>query len=314
MKESTISAAVNRRFYGTSAVKRIRRTAADIQALDDALVAIVEEQKPVTVRQTFYQATVRGLVPKDEKQGYRPVQRRLVALRESGRLSYWAITDNLRQVTGYRRYGGVQEFAGEVAKLFRRDYWREADCQVEVWIEKDALASVISRVVCDEWGLDLHVARGFSSLSYLHASAEALASDGRPAFIYVLTDLDPSGIHIARDIETKLTELVSGRVALHVERLAVDPWQVTEWNLPTRPTKKSRKGRGDSRAPKYREQFGDQCVELDAIPAPTLRQLVSDAICRHADPDAIAALKRTEELERESIRNWQAAMGGGSSR
>jgi hypothetical protein len=273
--------------------------------LDGALVDIVDEQKPMTVRQVFYQTTVRGLVPKDERKGYRVVQRRLVALRESGKVPYGWITDNIRYVHGYTRYGGVMEFAQDVSALYRRDYWREADVRVEIWIEKDALASVISPVVISEWGLSLHVARGFSSITYLHEAADDLANDGRPAFIYTLTDLDPSGLGIARDIESKLKSMVRNRVDLHVERLAVEPWQVEAWSLPTRPTKHS-----DTRAAKFVAQFGNASVELDSIAPNTLRQIVNDAIARHADAAAIARLKQTEALERESIANWQNAIGG----
>ncbi len=39
---------------------------------------IVEDFSPATVRQVFYQAVNRGLVPKSETKGYRVVQRRLV--------------------------------------------------------------------------------------------------------------------------------------------------------------------------------------------------------------------------------------------
>jgi hypothetical protein len=70
--------------YGTSPIKRTRRSRAEIEALDGALIEIVEQFRPVTVRQVFYQAVNRGLVPKSETKGYRVVQRRLVALRESG--------------------------------------------------------------------------------------------------------------------------------------------------------------------------------------------------------------------------------------
>jgi hypothetical protein len=291
--------------YGSSTVKRIRRSQREIDELDGGIVEIVKQQKPATVRQIFYQATVRGFVPKDESKGYRVVQRRLVALRESAKVPYGWITDNIRYVHGHTRYGGIEEFGRDVSALYRRDYWRGAGVRVEVWIEKDALAGVIAPVVIQEWGLNLHVARGYSSLSYLHQAAEELANDGRPAFIYTLTDLDPSGMGIARDIEGKLAAMVGNRVKLQVERLAVDPGQVQAWNLPTRPTKHS-----DTRAAKFVEEFGNLSVELDAIPPNTLRKIVHDAIGRHADADEIARLKLIESAERESIANWQAGWGG----
>jgi len=72
--------------YGTSPRKRTRRTRAEIEALDAALIEIVEQGSPVTVRQAFYQAVNRGLVPESETKGYRVVQRRLAALRAGDEL------------------------------------------------------------------------------------------------------------------------------------------------------------------------------------------------------------------------------------
>jgi hypothetical protein len=48
--------------------KRRRATKAEMEARYAALSAIVAEQKPMTVRQVFYQATVRGLIPKTERE------------------------------------------------------------------------------------------------------------------------------------------------------------------------------------------------------------------------------------------------------
>ena len=53
--------------------------------------------------------------------------------------------------------------------------------------------------------------------------------------------------------------------------------QVEQWNLPTRPTKMT-----DTRAKK----FAGTSVELDAIPAAKLRELVRDCIERHVDQAA----------------------------
>ena len=51
------------RVYNT---KRRRSTKAEMEARFDALYQIVAEQRPMTVRQVFYQATVRGIIPKTE--------------------------------------------------------------------------------------------------------------------------------------------------------------------------------------------------------------------------------------------------------
>ena len=66
---------------------------------------------------------------------------------------------------------------------------------------------------------------------------------------------------------------------------------MTEWNLPTRPTKAS-----DTRA----KNFGSAIsVELDAIEPNQLRALVQEAIERHLPSEQFEKLKAAEESERD---------------
>ena len=52
--------------YETSHINRRRATKAEMEARAEALIDIVSEIEPCTVRQVFYQATVRGIVEKTE--------------------------------------------------------------------------------------------------------------------------------------------------------------------------------------------------------------------------------------------------------
>lgn len=280
--------------YATSPVKRTRRTRAQLATLDEAIVEIVEQMHPITVRGTFYQMEVIGLVPKDEK-GYDVVQRELLKLRRAKVIPYGRITDGTRYVHRHQRWDGVGDFARHAAQFYRRDYWLNSPVNVEVWIEKDALAGVIFPVVAEEWGLELFVQRGFSSATYLHSAGESIAHDGRPHHVYVLGDFDPSGVCSAEKVAEKLPESAGG-VEVYVHHLAVTMDQVTRWALPTRKVKWS-----DSRAKKFVARFGEISVELDAIPPTRLRQLVGEAIARHADREAIDRLKMIEAEEREAL-------------
>jgi hypothetical protein len=283
--------------YGTSPIKRTRRTRAEIEALDEALIEIVEQFRPVTVRQVFYQAVNRGLVPKSETKGYRVVQRRLVALRESWAIDYGAIVDGTRYVHGYRRYDDLDEFTTYAAGLYRKDYWATSEVNVEVWLEKDALKGVLIPTVVNECGLGLHVTRGFASITYLQEAAEQIEADGRPTYVYVLTDFDPSGVVIAEKIEEELTERAP-LSDITVERLAVNRQQIERWNLPTRPTKTS-----DTRARRFRQVHGTDSVELDAIPPDELRRLVKDAIDSHMEPWRLQQFRMVEREERQTLKS-----------
>ncbi len=282
--------------YGTSPIKRTRRTKAEIEALDMQLCEIVAAFSPATVRQVFYQAVNRDLVPKSETKGYRVVQRRLVVLRESGEIPYGSIVDGTRYVTGHRRYRDLNEFTNYAAGLYRKDYWDTADVNVEVWLEKEALKGVLIPTVVNECGLGLHVTRGFASITYLQEAAEDIEIDGRPTYVYVLTDFDPSGVSIAEKVETELQARAPGS-EIHVRRLAVDRDQIDAWNLPTRPTKVS-----DTRARKFRQIHGTESVELDAIPPDRLRSLVQEAIDQHMDPWRLQQFQIVEREERETLR------------
>ena len=69
--------------------------------------------------------------------------------------------------------------------------------------------------------------------------------------------------------------------------------QIKQMRLPTRPTKAS-----DTRS----KGFGPVSVELDAIPAQSLRDLVQVAIERHLPAQELEQLRQVEREERRLLR------------
>src|SRR5262249_62005753 len=189
------------------------------------------------------------------------------------------------------------------AKSYRRDLWAAMPVYVEVWIEKDALAGVLIEET-SAYDVPLMVAKGYASLSFLHSAADAIKAKGKAAHVYHFGDLDPSGVDAARDIEAKLRRYAPD-AEIHFERPAVTREQVEEWNLPTRPTKMT-----DSRAKKFGSATS---VELDAIPARKLRQIVPECIERQIDQHQLKTLKIAEERERELLTKWEKPYGGGKT-
>jgi hypothetical protein len=273
---------------------RKRSTSDEMKARRGALYDIVAEQQPMTVRQVFYQATVRGLVPKSEN-GYQMVATDLGNMRREGELPYGWLADNTRWQRKPRTFDSMKEALEDTAKFYRRSLWTGADGYVEIWLEKDALAGVIFPVT-SEFDVPLMVARGYASLSFLNNAAEALAEEDRPCYIYQLGDHDPSGVDAARHIEERLREMTTAlnpNAEIHFERIAVTPEQIAEWDLPSRPTKAS--------DPRTKNWEGGDSVELDAISPDDLRQLVRDCIEEHIDQDQLDFLKAQEAREKEML-------------
>ena len=261
-----------------------------MEARREALLDIIAVGRPMTVRQVFYQATVRGLVEKAES-GYGKVQADLTVMRRARELPYDWLDDNTRWQRKPRTFDSVEDALRNTAAFYRKALWNEANSYVEIWLEKDALAGVVYPVT-SMYDVPLMVARGYASLSFLYSAAEAINELDVPAYIYQLGDFDPSGVNAGEKIEETLRELAPD-ADITFERIAVTPEQIAEWDLPTRPTKAS-----DTRA----KAFGSSLsVELDAIEPNQLRALVQDTIELHLPAEQFEVLKAAEDSEREII-------------
>jgi hypothetical protein len=275
--------------YGTSAIKRNRRTGAEIEDLENAIFAVTEAEQPCTIRGVFYRVVSRGLVVKTEA-GYRQVQNRVLLMRRRGALPYGWISDGTRWVARPQTWSGADSALYHTAVTYRRALWDNQSTHVEIWSEKDAIRSVVSPVTY-QFDVPLMVARGFASESFLYETAQAIIADDKPAVIYQLGDHDPSGVAAWEHTQRRLAEFAPG-VEFSFERLAVTPEQVIAYQLETRPTKQS-----DSRA----RGFEGESVEVDALPSPVLRDLVRDAIERWVDPEALRVTQIAEASEREVL-------------
>ena len=280
--------------YGAS---RPRPTREQYEARRRVLYDIVEEQQPMNVRHAFYLATVRGLVLKTDKgvgNGYSRIQWDLTVMRKSGEMPYEWIEDGTREVTEPYTEPDIATALRRTAEGYRKSLWEEADCRVQIWIEKDGLTNVIYPVTGAR-DVPVFPARGYSSLTFLHDAASRIeAGDGLPHYIYHIGDSDPSGENAGEVIERTLREMAPD-AEIFFERLAVTEEQIEAWNLPSRPTKST-----DPRA----ARFGDRdSVELEAIEPNRLRAIVQEAIERHQPPEEFAALKALETRERATLLN-----------
>jgi len=144
--------------YKASPIKRGRATKMQVEERRSALLDIVADMRPMTVRQVFYQATVKGVVEKTEA-GYTKVQTDLVLMRKSGTLPYGWLTDSTRWQRKPDTFNNIEEALKETARLYRKNLWADANAYVEIWLEKDALAGVVYPITA-LYDVPLMVARG----------------------------------------------------------------------------------------------------------------------------------------------------------
>lgn len=275
--------------YRPSTVKRARRTRDQLAAVDAAIFAAVEVEHPVTLRGVYYRTVSASAVDKTEA-GYRLVGRQLLKLRRAGTVPYGWITDGTRMVRKPRSWGTVEQMLDDAAASYRRALWHEQAVEVMVLSEKDAISGAIYPVTA-RWDVELGIVRGYSSETFAHAVAETIDSVDKRFYVYQLGDHDPSGVDAWNSFQAKVRGFVP-HADVVFERLAVTAQQIVDLNLPTRPTKTT-----DTRA----RSFVGESVEVDAIPAPILRQIVEDAITRHIDPEALRVTRIAEDSERDIL-------------
>ena len=268
----------------------------------DAMIELLAEEHPMTVRQIFYRLVSTGVIAKTEQEYKGTVGRLLTTMRKNGVIPYTWLADATRWQRKPRSFDSLTEMLEISKETYRRALWTTAPDYVEIWSEKDAIASVLYDVT-SVWDVPLMVARGYASLSFLHTTAEQMKEIAKPTYIYYFGDFDPSGVDARKYCRRTLREMAP-EVELHFKTVAVTVKQIREWKLPTRPTKKT-----DTRSKKF---FGPS-VDVDAIPPSTLRELAETCIHAHVDEQELAGVLEAEDAERETLERFLGAFSEGEN-
>ncbi len=275
--------------------RRQRATYSEMEMRATFLLSYAANNKPVTVRQLFYAATVAGLpgIWKDDD-GYTKVQRQVLELRRSGRMPYGHIADLTRFMRGVETHDSIKDALQDTAKLYRRALWRDKSTRIEFWLEKDALAGCVQPVT-EMYAVPLMVCRGFTSETFAWEAVNTIAKIGKETHIFHLGDFDRSGQDAADDLGRKLKRFADEKgVNVVFQKLAITPADIVRHQLPCREPK--RKTAADRRWP------WDVACELDAIPPKELRGMV-EGVCRQYMPDEeLKELLAAEESEQRYLR------------
>ena len=281
--------------YQASPIKRRRRATKEEMAARAAFfLQYAEENAPVTVRGLFYQAEVAGEpgIDKTEK-GYNKVQNQVLKLRRSGWMDYRHIADETRYMRKPHTHDGWEDALEDCARLYRKSLWAGTGVEVEIWLEKSALAGVIYPVT-SEYDVPLMATGGHTSETFAFSAVDRLRGSGKTLVIYSLYDFDRSGLDAACSLQEKVKRFGHEfGVKVQFNALGLNAQQVVDMNLSTRPPK--RNSVADQKWP-Y-----DFAAELDAIPPGDLRQMVREAIERHLPAHELTKLKSIEAAERRTL-------------
>jgi hypothetical protein len=261
-----------------------------------ALGQILSREQPITVRGAFYRAVSAGIYPDTSDKHYVACKQRILDMRRAKLVPYHWIGDSTRRRLKPSSWSGLADFVETVAQAYRKNLWEQQRDYLEFFVEKDAMAGVIEPIT-DQYDVTLNVIRGNCSETFIHRVAELWEKIQKPIYVYYLGDHDPSGLKIETDLRNRLKGF--GAPIANWQRLAITESDFLSDRLAGFPIKKNPNTRGYWQP--YQEEFGDRCVEVDAIPANDIRKRVEAAILSYVDQHEWQTLQLIEAEEREDL-------------
>lgn len=191
---------------------------------------------------------------------YKQLSSRTTKARDAG--TFPRLTDRGRSISRAPGYSTPAEILRESADIYSVNRADLMPVKVIVIAEKDGIVPLIESRFA--W-LDVSASKGYSSQTHTNALAQLLDPERETVSVY-LGDYDPSGLDISRNL--------AERLPYRLQRVGLSREQVDRHNLVPMSVKS-----GDSRlAGMVAAEGSAMQVELDALPAPVLFDLLATAI------------------------------------
>lgn len=260
----------------------------------------LQAYKPLTLRQVYYQLVGKGYIENNSSQ-YIMLSALLKWARIEGKIPWRDIEDRVRayhDLTGWESSGDFLSASLEgFLTGYKRDLLQCQDVYIELWIEKDALSSIFTRVA-RPYTVPVVVCRGFSSISFLNDYRRRLRSIGKrtPVLLY-FGDFDPSGMEMFRAMETTLRDELNV-TGIDFKRVALLKEDIARYRLPHSPEALKKT---DTRTIKHVSEFGELAVELDALSPAVLEGKIREAIEGELDMNMFRGEEANEAEELDKL-------------
>ena len=278
--------------YSASRIKRRkRRTREEMVELFKAVREVIKSWENIrnSIRHLCYRLAMMGEISKTEP-AFDTLAGHLAKWRKKRLIPFGVFVDATRWYHGSTTFDNAAAALEDSIASYRKNLWRTQPFHVEVWVEKEAVASIVVPVA-DHWGIKTFICRGFTSLTSTWEAAETFKEaiwHGKKPIVLYCGDLDKKGKECGDTIRNHFAlHGLDGEVEFRL--VAILPEHIARFNLPTRP-------------PKFK---GDpaECVEIDTLSAAQIRELLEAQITALIDPEEWNRLRAIEAAEQETLKN-----------
>jgi hypothetical protein len=286
---------------------KTRKTISPVkQSMVDAVIRIIAAAKqgkylPVTVRFCHYKMlnedavrnTRTGVPYINNLECYKDLCDLIARMRLCGLIPFSAVCDESRPVFSWDTHLSTGPFMRRelegFLKGFRRNLQQSQPNLIEAVIEKNSIIPVVKSVV-GRYGITLTSGKGYCSLEPRYQMACRFKNSGKEKLIVVVAaDHDPEGEDIPHSFARSMRDDF-GIENIECIKAALTASQVASMDLPSSLEAKT----DGARFKRFAELYGTRAVELEALNATDLQEMIRTAIDSVLDVDAFNA-----ELEAE---------------
>lgn len=280
----------------------------DTRAVLSAVGEILQEYRqylPMTARQIYYRLVGGYGFPKTER-AYKNLCNHLVRARRAQMIPFGVIRDD--ETINHRPFDFTNptafwEYQIQLAEEYQRERQTGQPQYIEVWCEAGGMVPQLGQI-CHPFGIPVHSAGGFLSVTAIHETAKRIAKRNVPTVLLHIGDFDPSGDSIFQVIEEDVGAFIWGMDVSDPEehfipyRLAVREEHIQEYNLETAPPKRS-----DSRSARWEQEKAENTAQAEAFPPDVLATLLKEYIEGITDFDILDRTKTQEGNESHRLVN-----------
>lgn len=275
---------------------------------------------PLTLRGLFYILVSKDIIP-NTKTAYKTLSSVLSKKRYTGEFPWYLIADVTRKANYLEKWEETpiqlteEELRQKIKEIIETSVeysinaWEDQPHRIIITLEKEALYNAIETFISEwEWGVySLRCTKGFNSATDMNKIATMINTiylSNQTPVILVISDFDPSGEEIYRDIKRRIN-LLTDTNNIIIEKILVTKEQIQKYNLPYTPESMDeiKKLQRDPRFKKFHNTHGLMRVEIDAIvslyPEET-KKIIINSIKKYFDQEIYETitLKRLKEKQR----------------
>jgi len=284
---------------------------------------ILEERREqgvpaATLRGIFYILVSLGLID-NVQQRYKGLSKALVTARRDGIVPYEWIIDESRDIIDiYDVYYTPQQLIDtrinrliELPDIFKEQMiprWHNQSSYIEIWIEKNAMASLVSAILTQSRQVRIVPNGGWSSESYIKQNIErikriSLKHDETTVLYY--GDYDPTGLRMVKNLKRDLQER-----NINFEHEAITKEQIAQFGLehlknpdPEVEAKLNKDSNKDSfKAENDNQLFQIEVDALNALKPQDFVTLLEDSVDKYFDADIYDEVRADPKHSAASIR------------